>query len=183
MGIWLYSPFTQVYVCSPQTGTSSFAFHNAHPTAMATLTAPANHSAADIPTLLLLNHPPIIPPRSSVTADATRRFLFTLFRANICGSLIRSQNKLVNTVVGTSLIPRVRLVTICPPLWNARKPIGSNSMNPTFPGSSSEYPVGDGTTCRCTSAAATKIRIACTRKEAASVKRRWGCMRRDCAKK
>jgi hypothetical protein len=125
----------------------------------------------------------MIPPISSVTADATRRFLFTLSLASICGSLIRSQNKLVNTVVGTSLIPNVRLVTICPPLWNARNPMGRSSMNPTFEWSSSWYPAGEGTTCRCTSAAATKIRIAWKRKEPASVKRRWGCMRRVWAKK
>lgn len=171
-------------LCSSlHTGTSGLAFHSAQPTAIAILTAPASHNAADIPTLLRLSHPPIMPPRSRVTAEATRLFLLTLSFASMCGSLIRSQNRLVNTVVGTSLIPRILLVTICPPLWNARNAMGSNSMKWTPEESSSWNPEGEGTTCRWTNAAAMNIRMAWRKNEAASVSRRSGWVCRERAKK
>lgn len=97
--------------CS-QTGTTPFSFHVANPTAITTLTAPANHNAVDIPTFPLLVQPPIIPPKSKVATEAMRRFLFTFSLASKCGSETRSQYKLVRTVVGTSFNPSSLLVTI-----------------------------------------------------------------------
>lgn len=97
--------------CS-QTGTTSFSFHIANPTAITTFTAPAIHNAVDIPTFSLLVQPPMIPPSSKVTTEAMRRFLLTFSLASKCGSETRSQYREVKTVVGTSLSPRSRDVTI-----------------------------------------------------------------------
>jgi hypothetical protein len=50
------------YSCSYlQTETSALAFQNDQLKAIATLAAPASHNAADLPTLLRLSHPPMMP--------------------------------------------------------------------------------------------------------------------------
>jgi hypothetical protein len=97
---------------------------------MAIFMAPPSHKALDMRALLLLNHPPAIPPIRKVMTAPTLRFLFTFFfnGASSFGSEAISQYTLVNTVVGTSLNPSNRDVTICPPDWKAKRASGTNSM-------------------------------------------------------
>ena len=108
-------------------------FHIDQLRAIPNLIAAAIHRATDMPAVLLLIHPPTIPPSSIIIIAATLRFLLTLSFFKNFGSLARSQYTLVSTVVGTSLKPSNLEVTICPPDWNARKPRGSNSRKFTFP--------------------------------------------------
>jgi hypothetical protein len=84
---------------------------------MAIFIAPPSHRALDMCALLLLSHPPAIPPMRKLMIAPILRFLLTFFfrGASNFGSDARSQYTLVNTVVGTSLNPSNRDVTICPP--------------------------------------------------------------------
>jgi hypothetical protein len=131
-----------------------------------------------MPALLLLIQPPAIPPISIASTAAALLFLFTLFLSNIFGSLAKSQYTLVKTVVGTSLKPNNRLVTICPPLWKAKNPNGNNSRKLTSKVFSVTRPCGSGTTWDCTREAAMMMQMDWSRKEVASVPRALGEMRR-----
>jgi hypothetical protein len=88
------------------------------------------------------------------------RFRLTFFfrGASSFGSDARSQYTLVNTVVGISLNPSNREVTICPPDWKAKRANGTNSMKKTVEPVSVTTPSGCGTTPAETNAAATYMR-------------------------
>lgn len=118
---------------SPQTFSSSntgFPFQVNHATAIANLTAPAIHSAAAMPALDLCSQAPRIPPATNNTTADTLLFRFTFSPngASTRGSDSRSQYSEVSTLVGTSLKPRTRLVTIWPPNWKASRARGARVM-------------------------------------------------------
>lgn len=127
---------------------------------MAIFIPPLSHKTLDKRALLLLSHPPAIPPMRKVMIAPTLRFLLTFFfrGTSSLGSEARSQYTLVNTVVGTSLNPSNRDVTICPPDWKARRASGTNSMKVTVEPVSVITPSGCGTTLAETNAAATNMR-------------------------
>jgi hypothetical protein len=133
-------------------------------------TPAANQSAADMPSLVLLNHPPMIAPRRSKTAAAILRFLFQLSvgPANILSSFPRSQYTLVSTVVGISFKPNCLDVTLCIAAWKLNIGNGTSvmkySLSPDIP----------GTTCPSTRAAAVMIRTVWRRKDKARVLFRRG---------
>jgi hypothetical protein len=143
-----------------QSLTTPLAFHTDQLKAMEIFIAPPNHKALDRRALLRLSHPPAIPPMRNVMTAPTLRFLLTFFfkGASSFGSEARSQYTLVNTVVGTSLNPSNRDVTICPPDWKAKRASGTNSMNETVEPVSVTTPSGCGTTPPETNAAATNMR-------------------------
>ncbi|GAB1314656.1 hypothetical protein MFIFM68171_04866 [Madurella fahalii] len=84
-----------------------------------------------MPPLLLCTQPPEIPPTNDMATAANRLFRFLSaqippFDENSNGSLNKSQYKLVNTFVGTSLYPNVLLATIWPPNRNANNTRGAS---------------------------------------------------------
>ena len=143
-------------------------FHTTQATAIAPLIPAANQIAVGIPLLVLLNHPPIIPPSNIATTLNTRLFLcqFSLNPANNLGSFPKSQKQLVNTVVGISLNPNCLAVTLCMPAWKLSIGSGTSVIQGSFsaPSPPNSMP---GTTALCTNAAAVRRRAHCKLKERA----------------
>lgn len=120
-----------------------FSLQSNHANTINPFTAVAIHNAPSNPTELFVRAPPTVAPTKSITA-----LMNLLLRSGSsnnpavsrCGSLIKSQYRLVKTTVGMALYFSTRLATTCPALWKASSAIGHSSIHskvprsPSFPG-------------------------------------------------